>query len=272
MKISIITISYNQAQFLEQTIISVLEQDYPDIEYIVVDAGSTDGSREIIDKYKERISKTIFEPDKGPADGLNKGFSYATDTVLGYLNSDDYYLPQSFSKIIKFFITYRDCDVVSGNAHIVNDKNQLLRLTYSDKYALLPCAYGFSNLLQPSSFFKKSIFQKTQGFNIHNRSNWDGELFIDMHHMGAKFFRINEFLSAYRVYDSNITGSGKMDKLIADYSAYRFKKIMGRDKNFSDKFIGELIFRPYRYLTNPRDVCQRVRFGPIYSRYKNRNH
>ena len=84
MKFSIVTISYNQAQFLEQAIRSVIEQDYPDVEYIVVDPGSTDGSREIIERYRDRIDRIIFEPDKGPADGLNKGFAQATGDVFGF--------------------------------------------------------------------------------------------------------------------------------------------------------------------------------------------
>src|SRR4029077_2212938 len=83
-RVSIVTISFNQAPFLERAIRSVLEQDHPDVEYIVVDPGSTDGSREIIEKYRSRIAKVILEPDRGPANGLNKGFAAATGEILGY--------------------------------------------------------------------------------------------------------------------------------------------------------------------------------------------
>ena len=92
-RVSIVTISYNQAQFLERTILSVLDQDYPEIEYIVVDPGSTDGSREIIERYGSRISKVILRPDRGAADGLNSGFAEASGQILGFLNSDDTLLP-----------------------------------------------------------------------------------------------------------------------------------------------------------------------------------
>ena len=91
MKISIVTVSFNQADYLEQAIRSVVEQDYSDIEYIVVDAGSTDGSREIIER--DRIATVVFEPDREPADGLNKGFARATGDIFGYINADDAYLP-----------------------------------------------------------------------------------------------------------------------------------------------------------------------------------
>jgi len=91
MRVSIVTISYNQARFLEQAIRSVINQDYPDIEYIVVDPGSTDGSRGIIEKYQNRIDKIIFDPDEGPADGLNKGFAHATGDIFGFINADIIY-------------------------------------------------------------------------------------------------------------------------------------------------------------------------------------
>ena len=95
MRVSIVTISFNQAEFLERAIRSVIEQDYPDVEYIVVDPGSTDGSREIIEKYRSRISKVILEPDTGPANGLNKGFAAATGEIFGYINADDAFLPKA---------------------------------------------------------------------------------------------------------------------------------------------------------------------------------
>ena len=103
MKVSIVTISYNQCEFLEQALVSVLDQDYHNIEYIVIDAGSTDGSREIIQKHHHRIDKVIFEEDEGPADGLNKGFSIASGHIYGFLNSDDFLLPGVISKVVDTF-------------------------------------------------------------------------------------------------------------------------------------------------------------------------
>ena len=94
MRISIVTISFNQVEYLEETILSVLNQSHSDFEYIVVDPGSIDGSREIIERYRDKISKIIFERDIGAADGLNNGFKYATGDILCYLNSDDTFLPK----------------------------------------------------------------------------------------------------------------------------------------------------------------------------------
>lgn len=266
MKVSIVTISYNQAQFIDQCIQSVLQQSYPDIEYIVVDPGSTDGSREIIERYRSEIAHIIFEPDGGPADGLNKGFKLATGEIFGYVNSDDYYLPSAITKIVSYFQKHPDIDVVSGNAHVVSTNNEILRYTYSDKFSFLSIAYGRSILIQPSSFFRAGAFNKTRGFNIDNHLSWDGELFIDMKLNNAKFGRINEYLSAFRIHERSITGSGSLDSFIQDYSNYRFTKLMGREKKYIDNYIDQIL-RFYRYLTNPRDLYQRIRFGPIYARY-----
>src|SRR6056297_1925233 len=102
MKFSIVTISYNQVEFLSQCIDSVFSQDVEDLEYIIVDPGSTDGSRELIEAYSDRIVK-VFEKDKGPADGLNKGFDVATGDVYGFINSDDYLLPGALRSVSDYF-------------------------------------------------------------------------------------------------------------------------------------------------------------------------
>src|SRR3974390_2320485 len=103
MKISIVTLSFNQRDYLQQALDSVLSQDYSNLEYIVVDPGSIDGSRELIRSYGARIAHTIFEPDRGAADGLNRGFASATGDVFGFLNADDILLPGSLKRVASFF-------------------------------------------------------------------------------------------------------------------------------------------------------------------------
>ena len=118
--VSIVTISFNQEEFIEETIKSVLNQNYKNIEYIIMDAGSTDNSREKILKYKNNINKIIFEKDNGPADGLNKGFKIAKGDIFCFLNSDDLLLEDSLTKVVNFFKNNKKADVVYGNSWIIN--------------------------------------------------------------------------------------------------------------------------------------------------------
>ncbi len=208
MKISIVTISYNQAAYLEEAILSVLTQDYPHVEYIVVDAGSTDDSREIIEKYRKQIDQIIFEPDNGPADGLNKGFRSATGDVFGYLNSDDRLRPNTISRIMREFENVNDASVISGHGFIIDATGNIRKQVFSHRFSIKAYAYGACILVQQASFFRRAAFWEVGGFNPNNRINWDGELWVDLALAGGKFYRIYDFLADFRVHKDSITGSG----------------------------------------------------------------
>ncbi len=265
MRVSIVTISYNQDSFLEKAIRSVISQDYHDIEYIVVDAGSTDSSRNIIQSYKNDISRIIFEDDEGPADGLNKGFNHATGQILGFLNSDDLLLPGAISLIVNSFKTNLDIDVVSAHSKVIDEKGNTLRYCYSDTYSNLRVAYHSCFLIQPSTYFKSSIYYKTTGFNSDNRVAWDGELWIDMANQNAKFLVLNKTISCYRITSDSITGSKKLDSISREYRSLKFHKIMNRNIRFYDYPIF-LIFRIFKFIRNPRKLFQRLIFGKVYGR------
>lgn len=117
--VSIVTPSFNQARFLEETIRSVLEQDYSHIEYIVVDGGSTDGSVDIIRKY-DGLAWWVSEPDLGQTDAINKGFAHATGEILAWLNSDDTYEPRAISEAVAFLQTHSDVGMVYGDANFID--------------------------------------------------------------------------------------------------------------------------------------------------------
>ena len=234
MKVSIVTISFNQAEFLEEAILSVLNQGYSNIEYIVVDPGSTDGSRDIIEKYRDKIGHIIFEPDEGPADGLNKGFEVASGDIYGFLNSDDILLSGTLMSVVKTFEKNASADVISGHGYIIDRVGYKLRKIFSDKYSLFRDAYGQSILIQPSTFFLASVYNKTNGFNVVNRSNWDGELFYNIAQQGAKFISVNEFWSGYRLYPESITGGASLDVKIKAYGVRKFREIIGRKRCWKD--------------------------------------
>jgi glycosyltransferase involved in cell wall biosynthesis len=268
MKVSIVTISYNQGEYLEQAIRSVIEQNYPDIEYIIVDPGSKDNSQKIIQKYQPQITKIIFEPDRGPADGLNKGFHLATGEILGYLNADDYLLPGAIRQVIDIF-TNQTVDVVTGNAIIVGSTGNLIRKTYGRNFSLLDIAYGGAFVIQPSTFFTYNAFAATKGFNIDNNTNWDDELFVDMRLKNKKFMYVNNFFSAYRVHSSSITGAASTDQIqkIKEYHKKRFNKIMKREPSLYDQVM-MVLFRYYAKTLNFRDTYERIVRGPIFHRGK----
>ena len=160
MKFSIVTVSFNQGKFLERAIRSVLAQEAAEIEYIVVDPGSTDDSRTIIERYRDQFAKVIFEKDAGPADGLNRGFAHATGDIFCYLNSDDELEPRALARVAEFFSEQPQTDIVCGHAWIVDDNNSRLRRVWSDPYEIMGVAYGTAIQIQPSTFIRKEAFRR----------------------------------------------------------------------------------------------------------------
>ena len=158
--VSIITPSYNQAPFLEQTIQSVLEQDYPNIEYIVVDGGSTDNSAEIIKKYADRLAYWISERDSGQAEAINKGIARANGEILAWLNSDDYYMRNTISVVVRCFEQNPDAVLIYGDMLAVDGEGQTINVLKYKQLSLedLLC---FQIIGQPSVFFRRSALDKT---------------------------------------------------------------------------------------------------------------
>ncbi len=125
-KISIVTPSYNQARFLERSILSVLNQGYPNLEYIIIDGGSTDGSVDIIKRYESKIAYWVSEPDRGQANALNKGFIKASGEIIGWLNSDDMYCPGSLFHVARWFRAHPECDVYYGGLYLIDPSDQVI--------------------------------------------------------------------------------------------------------------------------------------------------
>ena len=163
--VSIVTPSYNQAAYLEQTIRSVLEQDYPRIEYIVVDGASTDGSVEIIKKYESKFAYWVSEKDRGQADAINKGFACATGEIIAWLNSDDYYLQGTVSAAVKVFEENPDVVLVYGNMLAVDEHGKTFN-TLSYKQLTIEDLLCFQIIGQPAVFMRHSALQKTDGLDL----------------------------------------------------------------------------------------------------------
>ena len=153
--VSIVTPSYNQAQFLEETILSVLGQDYPDIEYFVIDGGSTDGSVEIIKKYADRLAYWVSEPDRGQAHAINKGWRRAVGDVVAYLNSDDLYTPGAISIAVDALLYNPESDMVYSDAMFVDERGRPLGVRKTRPFDLRRVITTEAFMPQPTLFVRR---------------------------------------------------------------------------------------------------------------------
>jgi len=194
--VSIVTPSYNQAPFLEQTIQSVLEQDYPQIEYIVVDGGSTDNSVEVIQKYADRLAYWISEKDSGQAEAINKGFARANGEIVAWLNSDDYYLMYTISIVVRCFEQNPDVVMVYGDMFAVDGNDQTINVLRYKQLSLedLLC---FQIIGQPSVFFRRSALEKVGRLDPTFHFMLDHHLWIRLAQLG-KILHIPQIWSAAR--------------------------------------------------------------------------
>ena len=159
MKFSIITPSYNQAEFLEQAICSVLGQGYPDLEYWIMDGGSTDGSVEIIRRYAHQLTGWVSEPDKGQADAINKGFRKVTGDIVAWLNSDDVYAPGVFKDVEIFFQGNPNVGLVYGNAVSFDQDGYPLNDLVFENWGLSGLV-AFNIICQPAVFMRRTVLEK----------------------------------------------------------------------------------------------------------------
>jgi len=194
--VSIVTPSYNQTRYLEATIQSVLAQDYARIEYIVVDGGSTDGSVELIKKYQSRFSYWVSEKDNGQADAINKGLSRASGEILAWLNSDDYYLPNTISAIVKIFEENPDVAMLYGDMLAVDEHGQTINLLKYRQLSLedLLC---FQIIGQPAVFFRRAAYEKTGGLDTTFHYLLDHHLWIRLAQQG-KILHVPQIWAAAR--------------------------------------------------------------------------
>jgi glycosyltransferase involved in cell wall biosynthesis len=179
-KVSIITPSFNQGQFLEASIRSVLEQDYPNIEYIIVDGGSKDDSLEIIKKYADagHLAWWVSEKDKGHADALNKGFSRATGDILAWLNSDDIYFPGAVSEAVSILKSHSEVGMVYGDADLIDDSGTTIGQFGSKQTSYRQMLRGSVHIPQATTFFRADVWRQVGPLDLSLFFSFDYDLWV----------------------------------------------------------------------------------------------
>lgn len=162
--VTIVTPSYNQARFLEATLRSVLEQDYPNIEYLVVDGISTDGSVDIIRHFANRLAWWVSEKDSGQSEAINKGLRRAKGEIIGWLNSDDVYLPGAVSSAVAVFQSHPDAGLVYGDALAIDADSKPFNVMRARQYTLVDLM-AFNIICQPAAFMRRSVLEQVNYLN-----------------------------------------------------------------------------------------------------------
>jgi glycosyltransferase involved in cell wall biosynthesis len=207
-RISIITPSFNQGKFIETNILSVMNQNYSNFEHIIIDGGSTNDTLGILKKYKHII--WISEKDKGQSDAFNKGLKMASGDIIGWLNSDDVYLPNIFNFVADKLTENPEVDVIYGNCLYIDENGRTIRKYYSRYFSerrLLTCCYCY--IPPMAAFFRKTIFN-TMNMPLDLKYNYsmDHDLFLRISLSGFKLMYINSFLASFRKHSESKTTFG----------------------------------------------------------------
>ena len=238
MKVSIITVCYNRSATIENSILSVLNQDYPNIEYIIIDGGSKDGTKEIIQKYADKLAVFISEPDKGMYDAINKGLSLATGDVFGLMHSDDVYYDQNVvSRIVDAFKKSPNIEGIYGNGiYITNDREEkIVRNRIGGEYNFEKLKSGWLPL-HPTVYLKKSCLEKYGNYNLNFKIASDTEFLlrylfkykIDIHYLDT-------YIVKMKMGGMSTDYKRIVEVLKEDYNIYKFHNINPLSAVFSKK-------------------------------------
>lgn len=255
--VSIITPSYNQGKFIEKTILSVICQDYDNIQYILADAVSKDETAKILDFYQPHIDTLLIEPDKGQSDALNKGFKLAEGDIIAYLNSDDCYASESvISEVVSLFEQYPEVDVIYGRRNTIDANGNFL---YSHPHRAFSRDSIFLSdyIPQECTFWRRGIFEKS-GFYVDESFHFamDYELWLRFLDHGAQFLSVENFFGLFRTYDQQ--------KSIDQWHAVGLPEIARLHKKYLNRHIPEKemidLYQEHFFLVHPTKNKQVAQF------------
>ena len=212
--ISIITPSFNQGAYIEETILSVISQDYNNVEYIIIDGGSSDESVDIIRKYENRVSYWHSCPDKGQAHAINQGFKMANGDILAWLNADDLYLPGTLKLIAKEFKNFPETDFIYGDCVFVDEKGNFIRyFTECEEYDPNRLLNYGNYIMQPTTFFSKKKLTEVGFLDESLVYTMDWDLWCCFAKKKAQTKYLSRVLAANRVYSGTKTYSGGIERI-----------------------------------------------------------
>jgi glycosyltransferase involved in cell wall biosynthesis len=249
--LSIVTPSYNQAQFLEATMRSVLEQGYPRLEYVVQDGGSTDGSAALLARYGDRLHHAASERDAGQAQAINRGFARTSGAIMAYLNSDDLLLPGALAYVSRYFHDHPDVDVVYGQRALIDGEGREI-----GRWILPPHRdrdlYYADYVPQETLFWRRQLWEKSGGRideSFQFAMDWD--LIMRFIEAGARIVRVPRFLGAFRVHDAQKTG-----QQLRTVGALEMNRV--RARHFGRPLSGEEIRRGLMQFMVRHAFCRRL--------------
>ena len=235
--ISIITVVFNGKQHLEETIQSVLNQTYDNVEYIIIDGGSTDGTLDIIKKYEDKIDYWGSEKDNGISDAFNKGIAYASGEIIGIINSDDWYDIDALSYVAKVFLTHPECEVLCGSMKLYTE--EVWRVLHSRPRLL----WTGMTVVHPATFVRAKVYRSFGLFDVTLKYAMDYDLLLRFYTSSVKFFACEHYIlsnmrsggvaNTHRIeaYNEVITIAKRYNFYVVIYIMYSIRKIVWNAKN-----------------------------------------
>lgn len=243
-KISIVIPSFNQGKFIERTFLSLIQQNYSNLEIIVIDGGSVDETINVIKKYESKIKYWVSEKDNGQTAAINKGFRIATGEIIGYLNSDDILFPGSLEKIHKYFDENPEIEIIYGNGVWIDENDEVIKKRKNIPFSYNTWFYGMADPFQPEVFYRRPVLEKAGFLDENYFMMMDREWWIRMSNSGCKFLYVNEEFAALRKYGE--TKSAKYQQ-INDEERWRMHKKYWKGFKFKNKLLHKLHWKLYNF-------------------------
>jgi glycosyltransferase involved in cell wall biosynthesis len=236
--ISVVTPSFNQGRFIERTLYSVVSQNYPGIEYVVQDGGSTDETVEVLRRYEGSLHHWASEPDGGQADAINRGFAHTSGEIMAYLNSDDLFLPGSLAYVGRYFKEHPDVDAIYSHRTIVDEDDHRIGSWLLPRHDSEELTF-VDFVPQETLFWRRSAWDAAGG-QLDAAMNFalDWDLLLRMRESGAKMVRVPRFLGAFRAHDSQKTQT--LEDLYLNETAALRARVHGRGMSHDEAFLRAL--------------------------------